>query len=43
MAAEMYEEARAELTRLVETELRALEEQLEAAGAPYTPGRKIAK
>ncbi len=42
-AAEMYEEVRAELTRLVETELRTLEEELEAAGAPYTPGRKIAK
>ena len=39
-AAEMFEEIRVELTRLVETELQALEEQLETAGAPYTPGRK---
>jgi hypothetical protein len=42
-AAEMFEVIRSELSRLVETELRALEEQLEAAGAPYTPGRKIGK
>ncbi len=42
-AAEMYEEVRSELARLAETELRKLEEELEAAGAPYTPGRKIAK
>jgi hypothetical protein len=39
----MFEEVRSELSRLVEMELRALEERLEAAGAPYTPGRKIAK
>ena len=30
-----------ELTRLLETEIPALEAQLEAAGAPWTPGRKL--
>jgi hypothetical protein len=29
----------AELTRLIETDLPALERQAEAAGAPWTPGR----
>lgn len=42
-AAEMFEEHRTNLARLVETELPQLEEHLEAAGAAWTPGRKLPK
>ena len=31
----------AELAKLLETDLPALEAELEAAGAPWTPGRKL--
>jgi hypothetical protein len=31
----------AELAAVLETELPALEAELEAAGAPWTPGRKL--
>jgi hypothetical protein len=27
------------LRKLIETDLKAIEKQLDAAGAPYTPGR----
>ncbi len=39
IAEESFEPVLEELTRLVEEDLRALEEKLENAGAPYTPGR----
>ena len=38
-AASLFAPVLAELTRLVETDLEALESELEAAGAPWTPGR----
>ena len=41
IAEKEFVEARAELTRLIETEIRNLETALEQAGAPYTPGRAI--
>ena len=40
-AAEAFEELLPELRAIVEEELVQLEEALEAAGAPWTPGRKI--
>jgi len=40
VAEEELREASAELDRLVETELRELDEALERAGAPWTPGRR---
>jgi hypothetical protein len=40
VAEEELAEARSELERLVETELRELDEALERAGAPWTPGRR---
>jgi photosystem II stability/assembly factor-like uncharacterized protein len=39
VAAEQFEGVLRDLTRLVETDLRGLEERAEAAGAPWTPGR----
>ena len=39
IATEEFEVALGELKAIVNTDLRALEEKLEAAGAPYTPGR----
>jgi len=39
IAAEEFEGVLAELRRLVDEEIRALEAKLEAAGAPWTPGR----
>ncbi|HJX29176.1 MAG TPA: glycosyl hydrolase, partial [Thermoanaerobaculia bacterium] len=39
LAAEAFTPVLAELTRLVETDLKALEDKMEAAGAPWTPGR----
>jgi hypothetical protein len=36
-----YEQTAAELRTLIETELPALLEKLDAAGAPWTPGRKL--
>jgi photosystem II stability/assembly factor-like uncharacterized protein len=36
-----YAELSAELAKLLETDLPALEAELEAAGAPWTPGRKL--
>ena len=40
VAEEELAEASAELERLVETELRELDEALDRAGAPWTPGRR---
>lgn len=39
IAGEAFEGVLAELTRLVETDLEQLENDLEAAGGPWTPGR----
>ena len=39
IATEEFEVALGELKAIVNTDLRALEQKLEAAGAPYTPGR----
>jgi hypothetical protein len=39
IATEEYQAVQAELKSVVESDLRALEQKLEAAGAPYTPGR----
>jgi photosystem II stability/assembly factor-like uncharacterized protein len=39
LAAESFAPVLADLRKLVEVDLRALEEKLEAAGAPWTPGR----
>jgi photosystem II stability/assembly factor-like uncharacterized protein len=39
LAAEAFAPVLAQLRQLVEVDLRALEEKLEAAGAPWTPGR----
>ena len=36
-----YEEVIGDLRQLVETDLPALNEKLDEAGAPWTPGRKI--
>ena len=41
LAGEEFEELAAELKSLVERDLAALEADLEAAGAPWTPGRRI--
>ncbi len=39
LAAEAFAPVLADLRKLVEVDLRALEEKLESAGAPWTPGR----
>jgi photosystem II stability/assembly factor-like uncharacterized protein len=39
IATEEYESVQAELKSVTENDLKALEQKLEAAGAPYTPGR----
>ena len=36
-----FGELRDELTRLVDTDLAALERKLDAAGVPWTPGRGV--
>lgn len=41
VAREQLEELTADLQRLLEVDLPALEEDLEAAGAPWTPGRPL--
>jgi hypothetical protein len=38
-AAETFAPVLAELRTLIETDLRAVEQQMEKAGAPWTPGR----
>lgn len=38
-----FESVLAELTALAENEVKAMERKLEAAGAPYTPGRSLEK
>jgi hypothetical protein len=38
-AARDFTKVLAELRRVVETDLRAIEERAETAGAPWTPGR----
>jgi photosystem II stability/assembly factor-like uncharacterized protein len=38
-AARAFEPVLADLTRLVETDMKVVEDRLEALGAPYTPGR----
>ncbi|UCG53249.1 MAG: glycosyl hydrolase, partial [Candidatus Latescibacterota bacterium] len=43
IAAGEFEEILGELRRLIEHDLVALEEELEAAGAPWTPGRGVPK
>jgi photosystem II stability/assembly factor-like uncharacterized protein len=39
VAAKLFGEALAELRKVVETDLHAIEQRAEAAGAPWTPGR----
>ena len=39
IASEEFEVAFNELKNIINTDLKALEQKLEAAGAPYTPGR----
>jgi hypothetical protein len=39
VAADQFAQVLAQLRQLVEEKLRPLEEELELAGAPYTPGR----
>ena len=41
IAATAFETVLADLRQLVEVDLRRLEEELEAAGAPWTPGRGL--
>jgi len=41
IAGEEFKPQQAALNKLVEVELKLLEERLEAAGTPYTPGRRI--
>jgi len=41
IAADQFEAILGDLKQLVEVDLKALEDALEAAGAPYTPGRAI--
>jgi hypothetical protein len=41
IAREDFSEFRRDLTNLIEDELAQLESDLEAAGAPWTPGRRI--
>ncbi len=41
IAVEELGEVRRELVQLIETDLKALEEKLEAAGVPWTPGRGV--
>jgi hypothetical protein len=41
IAATAFAGALADLRQLVEVDLRRLEEALEAAGAPWTPGRRL--
>ena len=43
IASQQFEELGLQLRPLIETDLKTLEEDLEAAGAPYTPGREIYK
>ena len=38
-AAEAFAPLLAELRKIVETDLKAIEQQMESAGAPWTPGR----
>jgi hypothetical protein len=38
-ASEAFTPALAELRKIVETDLKAIEQQMESAGAPWTPGR----
>ena len=39
IASEEFEAALSELKSVIQTDMKALEQKLEAAGAPYTPGR----
>jgi len=41
IAAEEFETLLADMRALVEVDLKQLEEEMEAAGAPYTPGRRL--
>ena len=41
IATEQFAEVRAELDRLLELELPALQSRLDAAGVPWTPGRGV--
>jgi hypothetical protein len=41
IATEQFAEVRAELDRLLEVDLPALENELDAAGVPWTPGRGV--
>jgi hypothetical protein len=41
VAARGLDAVRSELAAILETEIRELEEALEAAGAPWTPGRRL--
>ena len=41
IARKQFAELRNELNRLVETDLSALEQKLDAAGVPWTPGRGV--
>ena len=41
IAAEGYATLQEELRAMIETELKKLGEELEAAGAPWTPGRGV--
>jgi len=41
IAREEFTDAQAKLHKLIDVDLSALEEKLEAAGVPWTPGRKV--
>ena len=41
VAAELFADVLADLRRLIESDLVALEDRLEAAGAPFTSGRRL--
>ena len=41
IAANEFDELRVDLTAIIETDLPQLEADLEAAGAPWTPGRRL--
>jgi photosystem II stability/assembly factor-like uncharacterized protein/tetratricopeptide (TPR) repeat protein len=43
IAADAFEQLLGKLRQLIEVELKALEEKMEAAGAPWTPGRGLPK
>ncbi|NIM15549.1 MAG: hypothetical protein GTO45_26515 [Candidatus Aminicenantes bacterium] len=43
IAADEFEKLLEELRQVIETDLKKLEEKLEAAGAPWTPGRGVPK